>query len=305
MVRPQVILSTFVGGSTDGHGQHQVAGEIAQEAFKAAADPNIFPEQLRPVKDGGAGLEPWQPLAVYSRTPFAPITNGQMLDYATGRWAPARFHNYLTGEWIEGALPGRRHASCGHMGPGARPHLRADCARRLGRAEVAIRRGKSRAQRPGFFGYHLWAVAPSAAASGAEMHDTSLFWNRKVHIDTGIAGLARLAGNAPPQWLADGLGKIQSGLNAFTSDCKNQSGIDAAHKLVPIYRERSISTRASRPAIWTLRRKQASNSSWARRSFSFKRRSRICSALTSSHSPQAAERPGPGWSRHIRRRNSA
>src|ERR1039458_4603293 len=58
MVRPQVIMSTFVGGVTDGHGQHQVAGEIAQEAFKAAADPNVFPEQLRPVKDGGAGLEP-------------------------------------------------------------------------------------------------------------------------------------------------------------------------------------------------------------------------------------------------------
>ena len=65
MVRPQVIMSTFVGGVTDGHGQHQVAGEIAQEAFKAAADPNVFPEQLRPVKDGGAGLEPWQAFADY------------------------------------------------------------------------------------------------------------------------------------------------------------------------------------------------------------------------------------------------
>jgi hypothetical protein len=28
--RPQVIVSTFVGGITDGHGQHQVSGEIAQ-----------------------------------------------------------------------------------------------------------------------------------------------------------------------------------------------------------------------------------------------------------------------------------
>ncbi len=71
---------------SDGHGHHQVSGEIAQEVFKAAADPNVFPEQLK------NGLEPWQPLAVYSRTPFAPITNGQMLDYATGKWTPARFH---------------------------------------------------------------------------------------------------------------------------------------------------------------------------------------------------------------------
>ncbi len=29
----------------------------------------------------------------------------QMFDYATGKWAPAKFHNYVTGEWIEGALP--------------------------------------------------------------------------------------------------------------------------------------------------------------------------------------------------------
>src|SRR5580704_17605881 len=34
--RPQVIVSTFVGGITDGHGQHQVSGEIAQEVFNAA-----------------------------------------------------------------------------------------------------------------------------------------------------------------------------------------------------------------------------------------------------------------------------
>ena len=46
MVRPQVLVSTFVGGPTDGHGQHQVAGEIMQEAFKAAGDPKVFPEQL-------------------------------------------------------------------------------------------------------------------------------------------------------------------------------------------------------------------------------------------------------------------
>ena len=78
-VRPQIILSTFVGGPSDGHGHHQVSGEIAQEAFKVAGDPKVFPEQLK------NGLEPWQPLAVYSREPFARIENGQMFDYATGK----------------------------------------------------------------------------------------------------------------------------------------------------------------------------------------------------------------------------
>src|SRR5206468_1298219 len=42
MTRPLVITSVFVGGRTDGHGNHQTAGQMAQEAFKAAADPNMF-----------------------------------------------------------------------------------------------------------------------------------------------------------------------------------------------------------------------------------------------------------------------
>jgi LmbE family N-acetylglucosaminyl deacetylase len=56
--RPQVIVATFAGAVSDGHGQHQVSGEIAQEVFKAAGDRKVFPEQL---KDG---LEPWQPLFI-------------------------------------------------------------------------------------------------------------------------------------------------------------------------------------------------------------------------------------------------
>jgi LmbE family N-acetylglucosaminyl deacetylase len=47
MVRPLVVTSVFVGGPSDGHGNHQTAGAMAQEAFKAAADPAMFPEQIR------------------------------------------------------------------------------------------------------------------------------------------------------------------------------------------------------------------------------------------------------------------
>jgi LmbE family N-acetylglucosaminyl deacetylase len=64
MVRPLVITSVFVGGPSDGHGNHQTAGAMAQAVFKAAADPNMFPEQIR------AGLRPWAPLKDYARTPF-------------------------------------------------------------------------------------------------------------------------------------------------------------------------------------------------------------------------------------------
>ena len=61
MVRPLVVTSVFVGGPSDGHGNHQTAGAMAQEAFKAAADPGMFPEQIR------SGLRPWAPLKDYAR----------------------------------------------------------------------------------------------------------------------------------------------------------------------------------------------------------------------------------------------
>ncbi len=90
--RPLVLTSVFIGGVTDGHGHHQVAGELTQEAFKLAGDPSIFPDQI------AAGLRPWKPLAVFARVPFAPITAKGMYDYATDTWAPPSFTNYVTGE---------------------------------------------------------------------------------------------------------------------------------------------------------------------------------------------------------------
>ena len=80
LYRPLVIAAVFVGGLTDGHGQHQVSGEIAQEMI-------------------AAGLEPWTPLKVYARVPFARVTEQGMFDYATGKYAPVRFYNYVTKQW--------------------------------------------------------------------------------------------------------------------------------------------------------------------------------------------------------------
>src|SRR5207249_1709230 len=46
--KPEIISSRFSGTLRDGHGHHQVAGIVTQEAFKAAADPNRFPEFGKP-----------------------------------------------------------------------------------------------------------------------------------------------------------------------------------------------------------------------------------------------------------------
>src|SRR6267154_839847 len=96
--RPLVLAAVFVGGITDGHGQHQVSGEMAQEVFKAAGDPNVFSDQIK------AGLLPWTPLKVYARVPSFSISPKGMYDYATGKWAPVRFYDYVAGKSID-AVP--------------------------------------------------------------------------------------------------------------------------------------------------------------------------------------------------------
>ena len=95
MVRPLIVTSTFVGAPTDGHGNHQVSGQMAQEAYVAAADPKQFPEQLR------EGLRPWAPLKVYGRVPFfTPTKEGTVYDYATDKYVPLRFYDYVNKTWI-------------------------------------------------------------------------------------------------------------------------------------------------------------------------------------------------------------
>ena len=64
--RPLVIYSRFSGTPADGHGQHQMAGYITPIAFKAAADPAQFPEQIR------EGLRPWQARKLYRGVGFRP-----------------------------------------------------------------------------------------------------------------------------------------------------------------------------------------------------------------------------------------
>ena len=237
--RPQIIISTFVGGITDGHGQHQVSGEIAQEAFKAAADPRVAPDQLKPVSEGGLGLQPWQPLAVYSMTPFAPVSNGQMFDYATGKSAPARFKNYVTGEWIEGVVPSTDVRI---------PVGTLDLT--LGRSYSTIARegwGEQKSQNgganptlsgPGTANYHLWAAVPLAKELAKAGHpDDDLFHNSHIDVDTTILGLTHLAGGAPPDWLITNLRQIGVGLARFSEDRCSNPPLENARRLAQLYKQ--------------------------------------------------------------------
>jgi LmbE family N-acetylglucosaminyl deacetylase len=68
--RPLVIVSAWSGTPNDGHGHHQSAGLLTQEAYRAAADPGRFREQ---------GLPPWQAKKLYLRSFDGAASNREFL----------------------------------------------------------------------------------------------------------------------------------------------------------------------------------------------------------------------------------
>jgi LmbE family N-acetylglucosaminyl deacetylase len=57
--RPDVLVARFSGTQRDGHGHHQASSILTREAFRTAADPKRFPEQI------AQGLQPWQAKKLY------------------------------------------------------------------------------------------------------------------------------------------------------------------------------------------------------------------------------------------------
>lgn len=64
--RPLVMYARFTGTPADGHGQHQFSGYLTPLAFKAAADPAQYPEQI------AEGLRAWQVRKLYRSNGFRP-----------------------------------------------------------------------------------------------------------------------------------------------------------------------------------------------------------------------------------------
>src|SRR5437868_2632570 len=72
--RPDVLTSRFSGTKRDGHGNHEASGVLTREAFRAAADPNRFPEQIK------EGLLPWQAKKLYLGNPPGMFQRGTVAD---------------------------------------------------------------------------------------------------------------------------------------------------------------------------------------------------------------------------------
>ncbi len=110
--RPHVIVSVFSGTPRDGHGQHQLAGRAAHEAFEAAGDPNRYPELA------AQGVAPWQPSKLYTAMRFLP--REATLGVPTGGFDPllGRSHFQL-------AMESRSQHRSQDMGSGEHPGPRS------------------------------------------------------------------------------------------------------------------------------------------------------------------------------------
>jgi LmbE family N-acetylglucosaminyl deacetylase len=93
--KPHVILSRWGGTPRDGHGNHEAAGLLAQEAFAAAGDPNAFPELI------GEGLPAWQASKLY-------VGNRNPIDESTIRVAHGEVDPLLGRSYSQFAREGLR-----------------------------------------------------------------------------------------------------------------------------------------------------------------------------------------------------
>src|SRR6266540_4203865 len=60
--QPDIIITRFPEDNRAGHGHHSASAVIAHEAFRAAADPNRFPEQFK------YGVQPWKIKRIFWNT---------------------------------------------------------------------------------------------------------------------------------------------------------------------------------------------------------------------------------------------
>ena len=83
--QPDIIITRFPGDARAGHGHHTASSIIAQEAYIAAADPNMFPEQFK------FGVQPWKAKRILWNTfNFGSVntTNDNQLKIEVGGYNP-------------------------------------------------------------------------------------------------------------------------------------------------------------------------------------------------------------------------
>jgi LmbE family N-acetylglucosaminyl deacetylase len=201
MTRPLVITSVFVGGPSDGHGNHQAAGRWAQKVFAAAGDPNVFPEQIK------EGLRPWNPVKEYARAPFFRQVNG--------------VQNYISDKFESGPVSANVRVPTGTYST-----VNGLSDQQISRTGL----GFQKSQNGG-------GEIPSAGAATSPYHrfgsrisapdQESSFFDG---IDISVMGIASLAGDQEHAFLTDGLRKM----NDFVEQAIQSYSVNNPGMLAPL-----------------------------------------------------------------------
>ena len=101
--RPDVLVARFSGTERDGHGHHQASAILTKEAFRAAADPKRFPEQI------AEGLLPWQAKKLY----IGNVCGFGAMSCPDANWTvklnTGQANADLGGSYVQFAMRGLRH----------------------------------------------------------------------------------------------------------------------------------------------------------------------------------------------------
>lgn len=190
-IRPDVIAGFICGGGGGGQ-HHQASARLTNEAFRAAADPAKFPEQLRD------GLRPWQAKRVFC-TEFGgrpPGSARDMLSVSTSAFDPLLGRTYS-----ELGLEARSMHKC------------------QGTSQLLLLPGENRSRN-----YRLTdSVIGQPGIAPADLFDG---------IDTSLAGLASYAGPQPPVELTSGLASVAQAVASAAGASASASPGAAAAPLV-------------------------------------------------------------------------
>jgi len=192
--RPDVLVARFSGTSRDGHAHHQASAIVTREAFRAAGDPNRFPEQIK------EGLLPWQPKKLYVGN-FGEEA-GSNVGFDTGTYSPLLGKSYAQ-FGVEGLA---RQTSQGTGGFRVSPGHRFTYYKRVD------------------------SVLPPVKVAGEEEHEKDFFDG----IDTTLPGLASRLGSDESKVpsLQKNLQDLTNLVIAATNNAKPRDPSDAGAPLI-------------------------------------------------------------------------
>lgn len=194
-IRPDVIVG-FIWDGTGGGQHHQATARLTADAFRAAADPTKYPEQI------AEGLRPWQAKKYYYTVAFGFGPQGQREPDPTWLMTDGGGYDALLGRtWNEIGAEARSMHKCQGMsqllplpGPARRPYQLQD------------------------------TVLPD----GVGRQETSMFDG----IDTGFRSLTMFAGPSVPDALASQVNLIAGYIEGARSDLRAHGLGSAAAPLV-------------------------------------------------------------------------